>query len=156
MIAHNLGIPKIMKLIYQTVVKRLMFCVPDHLHPDRPKFFESAVDGGLINMDKNGRLADVIRTAFCRRVFDQPFSVKGQQQFPASHVLDPAAGLNPVPVFAKFPGYLGPTFVPVLVNHGLDNGQIIGGNFAVSDDQRFHEKAYSKKKTGTPAKNARI
>jgi hypothetical protein len=34
--------------------------------------------------------------------------------------------------------------------------QVFGGNFAVSDDQWFHKKAYSKKKKKTPAKNARI
>jgi hypothetical protein len=123
-----------MKLIHQTVVKRFMLCIPDHLHPDRTKLFKGAVDGSLIHMNHDGRLADVMGTAFCRWVFDQPFSVKGQKQFPAGHVLEPAAGLNPVPVFAKFPGYMGPTLVPVLVNHRLDNRQIFGGDFAVSDD----------------------
>jgi hypothetical protein len=78
MIAHNLGIAKVMKLIHQTVVKSLMFCVPNHLHPDRTQLRQSAVDGSLVHMDNGCRLADVISTPFRRRVFDQAFSVKGQ------------------------------------------------------------------------------
>jgi hypothetical protein len=50
MIAHNLGIPKIMKLIHQAVVKGFMFCVPDHLHPDSAQLFKGAVDGSLVHM----------------------------------------------------------------------------------------------------------
>jgi hypothetical protein len=69
-----------------------------------------------------------------RRIIDQAFSVQGKQQFPAGHVLETAIGLNPVPVFAKLPGNMGSSPVLVLVNHCLDNGQIFGGNFAVSDD----------------------
>ena len=103
MIAHNLGIPKIMKLIYQAVVNRFMLCVPDRLHPDRTQLFEGAVDGGLFHMDNSGRSVGVIGTPFRRWVFDQAFSVKCQQQFPAGHVLEPATGLYPVPVLAQFP-----------------------------------------------------
>jgi hypothetical protein len=69
-----------------------------------------------------------------RRIIDQAFSVQGKQQFPAGHVLETATGLNPVPVFAKLPGNMGPALVPVLIDHSLDDGQVLGGNFAVSDD----------------------
>jgi hypothetical protein len=51
---------------------------------------------------------------------------------------------------------MGSAPAPVLIDHCLDDGQVFGGNFAVSDDQRFHERAYSKKKKETPAKNAQI
>jgi hypothetical protein len=156
MIAHNLGIPKIMKLIHQAVVKGFMFCVPYHLRPDRTQFFKGAVDGGLVHLDNGGRSADVIGSPFRRWVFDQAFSVQGQQQFPTGHVLEPAAGLNPVPIFAQLPGNMGPALVPVFIDHCLDDGQVLGGNFAVSDGQRFHKKAYSKKKKKTPAKNEQI
>jgi hypothetical protein len=133
-IAHNLGIPKIMKLIHQVVVKGFMFCVPDHLYSDRAQLCQGAIDGGLVHMDNGGGSAYVIGTAFLRWVFDQALSIESQQQFPAGHVLKPAAGLNPVPMFAKFLGNMGPAPVPVFIDHGLDDGQVFGGNFAVSDD----------------------
>jgi hypothetical protein len=134
MIAHNLGIPKIMKLIHQAVVKGFMFCVPDHLHPDRAQFFESAVDGGLVHVNFNGSSTEIFGGETTRRIIDQTLSVKRQKEFPAGHVLEPTAGLNPVPVSAKLPGNMGPAPVPVFIDHCLNNGQVIGGNFAVSDD----------------------
>jgi hypothetical protein len=134
MIAHNLGIPKIMKLIHQAVVKGFMFCVPDHLHPDRPQLFKGAVDGSLVHMDNGGGSANIFGGRLWRWIIDQTLSVQGKQQFPAGHVLEPAAGLNPVPMFAQLPGNMGPAPVPVFIYHGLDDGQILGRNFAVSDD----------------------
>jgi hypothetical protein len=80
--------------------------------------------------------------------------VQGKQQFPAGNVLEPADGLNPVPMFAQLSGNMGPASVPVFFDHCLDNGKIFGGNFAVSDNQRFHGIVYSRKKKLTSALNA--
>lgn len=69
-----------------------------------------------------------------RRTVNKTFAIQSHQQFPAGHVFKMAAGLNPVPVSAQLPGNMGPPFVPVFVNHCLDDGQVFGGNFGVSDD----------------------
>jgi len=37
-------------------------------------------------------------------------------------------------MFAQLPGNMGPALVPVLVDHCLNDWQILGGDFAVSDD----------------------
>jgi hypothetical protein len=50
------------------------------------------------------------------------------------HVLEPAAGLSPVPMFAQFTGNMGPSPAPVFIDHSLDNRQVFGGDFAASDD----------------------
>lgn len=92
------------------------------------------MDGGLVNMNSGGCSADIFGGKTARRIIDQAFSVQSQKQFPAGHVLEAAAGLNPVPMFAQFPGNMGSSPAPVFIDHGLDDGQILGGNFAVSDD----------------------
>jgi hypothetical protein len=132
MIADNLGISKVMKLIHQAVVKRFMLCVPDHLHPYRTQLSQGAVDGGLVHMDYSSGPANVFGSDPGRRIINQAFSVKGQKKLPAGHIFKAAAGLNPVPVFAQFPGNMSPAPVPVFIDQFLDNGQIFGGNFAVS------------------------
>jgi hypothetical protein len=68
------------------------------------------------------------------RVIEQAFAVKSQQQFPADNVLESAAGLNPVPMFAQFPGNMGPALFAMFTDRRLDDERVIRGNFAVSDD----------------------
>ncbi len=106
-----------------------------------------------VHMNNGGGSADIFGGVLGRRIVNKTFAIQGQPKFPAGHVFKPAAGLNPVPMFAQLSGNMGPASAPVLSGHCLDDGQVFGGNFAVSDDQKFHEKAYSKK---TSAKNARI
>lgn len=64
-----------------------------------------------------------------QRVIEQTFSMQGQQHFPAGHIFEAAAGLNPVPLFAQFPGNMSPASVPVFMDQGLNKGQVFGGNF---------------------------
>jgi hypothetical protein len=56
-----------MKLIHQAVVKGFMFCVPDHLHPDRPQLFKGAADGSLVRMNNCGGPADIFGGVLGRR-----------------------------------------------------------------------------------------
>jgi hypothetical protein len=93
-----------------------------------------AIYEGLVHMNSDGESADIFVGILWRGIIDQAFSGQGQHQFPGGQALEPAAELNPVPMSAKFPGNVGPALVPVFVNHCLDNGQVFGGNFAVSVD----------------------
>lgn len=51
---------------------------------------------------------------------DQPFSLEGEQELPASHLAQSPVGLNPVPPPAKNPGDMGPSPLPVPIDRGLD------------------------------------
>jgi len=47
MIANNLRISKVMKLIHKTVIKRFLICISDHFNPDRVKVGKIALNGFL-------------------------------------------------------------------------------------------------------------
>jgi hypothetical protein len=89
---------------------------------------------GLAHIDNGGGSADIFGGILGRRIVDQAFSAQSQQQFVAGHVLEPATGMNLVPVFAQFPGNMDTAFVPVFIDHCLDKRQILGDKFAVSDE----------------------
>lgn len=122
-----------MKLIHQAVVKGFMLRVPDHLHPNKTQLRQGAVDGGLVHTNFGSGSTDIFWGKTARRIIDKAFSMKREEKFPTGHVLESAAGLNPVPIFTQFPGNMGPAPVPVFTDHCLDDGQVLSGNFAVSD-----------------------
>ena len=102
--------------------------------PDRTLLFEGAVYGGLVHMNSGGGSADIFGSRLWRRVIDQAFAVKRQQQLSTGHVFERAAGLNPVPMFLQFSENMGPAPIPVLIDYCLNDGQVFGGYIAVSDN----------------------
>ncbi len=51
---------------------------------------------------------------------------------------------------------MGSAPAPVLIDHCLDNGQVFGGNFAASDDQRSIKELIVKRKRGRQEKMNRF
>ena len=103
-------------------------------------------------MDGNGSVAFVIMGA------DEPwgqsdkaFSLNGEQNFPAGHVLELAVGLAPVPLPAKDLGDMLAALIPMGVNGRLNGfkSSLVNDSFADVDGQHFHcitEKVWGRQK----------
>jgi len=74
---------------------------------------------------------------------DEAFSLQSEQEFPASHVLETAVGLHPIPFFAEDFGNLGTTFMPMLRNGSLNQGNIGFGDGPFSDGNGQHSNCIS-------------
>jgi len=133
MITHNLDISKVVELFHQAVIKRLQLSMPDHFDHHRVQIGNVTTDGGFVNFNDFDNFSFIRAYNFGRRIIQQAFSMQGQKEFSAGHVFESSIGLNPVPLFAQFHGNMGPASVPVFMNYGLNNVQVFGGDFAVSD-----------------------
>ena len=71
-----------------------------------------------------------------RRKSDKAFAVQCQQEFTASHILEAAVWLKPVPFLAEDSGDLRAAFVPMLVNSCLNQRKIGLVNRPFSDGNR--------------------
>jgi len=99
--ANNLGISKVMKLIYKTVVKWFFVSMPDHFYPNRFKLGKVTANRSLINGKFGYVFFDAVSAGLTRgRIIKQAFSVQSQKNFAAGHVFRSAIGLYPVPFFA--------------------------------------------------------
>ena len=76
----------------------------------------------LIGFDgRNGAITFVIMGADkSRREREKAFSIQGQQELSAGHILEMAIWLSPAPFLAQDFGDMLSAFIPMPVNSGLD------------------------------------
>jgi hypothetical protein len=79
-----------------------------------------------------------------------------QQKFSAGHVFEVSVGLVPVPVMTQLSGDEFSAPLPMVLDEGLDEGKVIGGNLTSPEDKNsFPGLGYNKFLSGTLLKNGR-
>jgi hypothetical protein len=100
MFPNRLAIAQIVMLADETIAKLLMWAPADLLKGDGEKGSNGAMDGCLINLNPQRRLAvgqGIGKPAFGWGQLDPSLGLEEQQQAAADHVLEGAIGLTPVP-----------------------------------------------------------
>ena len=120
MIANNLRVSKVMKLVHKTVVKWLVIGISNHLNPDRVKVCKIALNGFLNYLYFWNCFFNIIAVMDRGRIIKQTFSMEGQKDFSADHIFESTIGLSPVPFYTQDFRNLSSAFVPMLINNRLD------------------------------------
>jgi len=122
MAAHDLAEAQIVIASHEAVVEGLQGSVSNQFEDRCVKFAEASPHGGLIDFHRR-RTPEafiVMGGADSRGEPDQPFSLKGEQELPASHFTQSAVGLNPLPPLAQNQGDMGASPLPVPIDRSLD------------------------------------
>ncbi len=83
---------------------------------------------------------------------NKAFSLQGEENFSAGHVLEAAVGLLPVPLLTKNSGNMLPAPVPITVDSGLDRRNVFLGDGSFSDGKRQHFNCISERINGRQPK----
>lgn len=99
MASHDLPVAQIVKASHQTVVERFEGSVSNQLENRWIKVPKASLHGSLIDFHQSRPPAAfiIVGGAESWGKPDQPFSFKGEQELPASHVAQATVGLNPLP-----------------------------------------------------------
>ena len=142
MIADNLAIAQIMMLVNQAVVEGFKAGMAHGFEPDRAELGEFCLQGSLIDFINGNRSVAFVVMGAGKPWWqsDEAFSVKGEQNLSASHILELAIGLTPVPMPAKDLGDMLSALIPMGVNGGLNGFKrsLVNGSFADGDGQHVH------------------
>jgi hypothetical protein len=156
MAAHDLPVAKIMVPIEEAGIEGLESRVANEMEPERSEVPQFSRHRRLVNFHRKDATVAfvVVGTGNARGKRDEAFAVQGQKDFPAGHVFETAAGLDPAPLAAQDPGDPGAPLSPVLFHHGLNLGDIRPCHGSFSDRQRFHNHRIAEQRRGRHSKVA--
>jgi hypothetical protein len=155
MFTHCLAVTKIMISFDESPVENIPTASSHHPDLEGKQFRKGTHNGTLRvkgNLDVSFLSCPTIMSIFSGGEFDQPFTLKMQEEFPTSHLLETPIWLPPVPEATKFSGDGCSSLVPIFFDNGADEDNIIIGDYSAPDDKWYlHGPLYSILLEKTPA-----
>jgi len=156
MFPNRLAIAQIVMLVDEAVAKLLLCSPADLLEGYGEEGANGALDGCLINLNPQRRLAvgqGIGKLAFGWGQLDPSLGLEEQEQASTDHVLEGAIGLTPVPCLAYLPGNQSPAPTGMGGNDLPNKGNIGLGDDppAICDNDLHDVKHYTASWSGTQA-----